>query len=177
MGEIKSTLDLVMEKTKNLSLSSEERQAQKNQETENRIRGLLQKFKDQALNINNFKAKYQKLQKDYDLSGNAPLIKEICGQIELGADNHTWFELLAEFKVSDIEGLTSVLQGFQTALDTAAGQRRKILKDQLSKTNFISGSAVVPNLEGDKAWQEKAGEIRAKFEPLLNQAKTKLLEA
>ena len=50
MAEIKSTLDLVMEKTKNLSLSSEERQAQKNQEIESRIRGLLQKFKDRALN-------------------------------------------------------------------------------------------------------------------------------
>jgi len=34
MGEIKSTLDLVMEKTKNLSLSSEERQEQKNKEIE-----------------------------------------------------------------------------------------------------------------------------------------------
>ena len=177
MGEIKSTLDLVMEKTKNLSLSSEERQAQKNQEIESRVRGLLQKFKDQVLNFDNFKSEYQKLQKDYDLSGNAPLIKEICGQIELGADNHTWFELLAEFKVSDIEGLTSVLQGFQTALDTAAGQRRKTLKDQLAKTHFISGSAVVPNLENDDEWRKEAGEIQAKFEPLLNQAKTKLLDA
>jgi len=177
MGEIKSTLDLVMEKTKNLSLSSEERQAQKNLEIESRIRGLLQKFKGQALNVDNFKSEHQKLQKDYDLAGNAPLIREICGQIELGADNHAWFELLAEFQVSDIEKLTSVLQEFQTALDTAAGQRCKILKDQLAKTHFISGSAVVPNLENDDEWRKDAGEIRAKFEPLLNQTKTKLLHA
>ena len=32
MGEIKSTLDLVMEKTKNLNLSNEEREQQKNKE-------------------------------------------------------------------------------------------------------------------------------------------------
>ena len=175
MAEVKSTLDLVLEKTKNLSLSSEERQAQKNQEIESRIRGLLQKFKDQALNVDNFKAEYQKLHKDYDLLGNAPLIKEICGQIEFGADNHAWFELLAEFKVSDIEGLTSVLQEFQMALDAAAGQRRKILKDQLAKKYFISGSAVVPNLENDDEWQKAAGEIRTEFEAKLNQTKTKLL--
>ena len=42
MGEIKSTLDLVMEKTKNLSLSDEERLGQKNKEIASRIRGLLQ---------------------------------------------------------------------------------------------------------------------------------------
>ena len=177
MGEIKSTLDLVMEKTKNLSLSSEERQAQKNQEIESRIRGLLQKFKDQALNSDKFKAEYQELQKDYDLSGNAPLIKEICGQIEFGADNHAWFELLARFKVADIEKVTSVLQEFDEVIDAAGQEQSKILMDKLAKEHFISGSAVVPNLEADKAWQEKAGQIRAKFEPLLHQAKAELLEA
>ena len=68
MAEIKSTLDLVMEKTKNLSLSSEERQAQKSKEIESRLRGLLQKFKDQALSADKFKSEYQKLKKDYNLS-------------------------------------------------------------------------------------------------------------
>ena len=177
MGEIKSTLDLVMEKTKNLSLSSEERQAQKNQEIESRIRGLLQKFIDQILNVDNFKAEYQKLQKDYDLSGNAPMIKEICGQIEFGADNHAWFELLAQFKVADIETITSVLYEFDEVIDAAAQERSKILLDKLAEGNFISGSAVVPNLEIDDEWRKEAGEIRAKFDPLLSQAKTKLLDA
>ena len=175
MGEIKSTLDLVMEKTKNLSLSSEERQAQKNQETESRIRGLLQKFKDRALNIDNFKSEYQKLRKEYDLAENAHLIKEICGRIELGADNQALFELLDEFKVSDLEGLISVLQEFQTVLETAAGQRREILKDQLAKTHFISGSAVVPNLENDDEWRKEAEEIRARYGLLLDKEKTKVL--
>ena len=58
MAEIKSTLDLVMEKTKNLSLSDEERQGQKNKEIESRICGLLQKFNDQALNIDNLRSEF-----------------------------------------------------------------------------------------------------------------------
>lgn len=49
MAEIKSTLDLVMEKTKDLSLSDEERQGQKNKEIGSRIRGLLNKFQDKAI--------------------------------------------------------------------------------------------------------------------------------
>lgn len=175
MAEIKSTLDLVMEKTKNLSLSSEERTAQKNKDIENRIHGLLRKFKDRALNIDRFKTEYQKLQKNYDLSENTRLIEEISGQIELGEDNRAMFELLAEFEVADIEGLTSVLQEFQTRLDTAAGQRRKVLKAQLAKSHLISGSAVVPNLENDDEWRQQTGEIRTEFEAKLNTAKTKLL--
>jgi len=179
MGEIKSTLDLVMEKTKNLSLSDEERQGQKNKEIESRIRGLLQKFYDQALSVDKLRSEYQKLQKDYDLMGtqNEPLIKEICSQIELGKDNHAFFELLARFKVADIEGISSVLHEFDVVINAAARKQSKILQAKLAKEHFISGPAVVPNLEADKAWQEQAGEIRAEFEPLLNQAKTKLLTA
>ena len=175
MAEIKSTLDLVMEKTKNLSLSSEERQAQKNQEIESRIRGLLQKYKDRALSTDKFESEYQKLQKDYERLETAHLIKEICGQIELEEDNQALFELLAEYKVSDLDGLTSVLQDFQTVLDTAAGKRRKTLKDQLAKKHSISGSAVVPKLENDDEWRKEAGEIHAKYSALLDMEKAKLL--
>ena len=177
MGEIKSTLDLVMEKTKNLSLSDEERQGQKNKEIESRIRGLLQKFNDQALSADKLGSEYRKLQKDYDLPGNAHLIEEICKQIELGKDNHAFFDLLALFKVTDIEGIISVLHEFDDVIDAAARERSKVLQAKLAEAHFISGPAVVPNLEADKAWQEQAGEIRAEFEPLLNQAKTKLLAA
>ncbi len=176
MAEIKSTLDLVMEKTKNLSLSSEERQEQKNKEVESRIRGLLQKFKDQALSADNFKSEYQKLQKDHDLSETAHLIKEICRQIELGKDNQKLFELLAQFKVSNFDGIVSVLQDFHDVIDTAAQKRSKTLKDKLAKTHFISGSAVVPNLEIDDEWRENFGKIRAKFEEKLDRQKNRLTE-
>ena len=175
MGEIKSTLDLVMEKTRNLSLSSEERKEQIAKEVGNRIRGLLQKFKDQALNADQLRSEYQKLKKDYELSENALLIKEIYGQIELGKDNHPWFELLAQLKVADIEAVVSVLHEFDGVIGTAAEERSKALRDKLAEEHFISGSAVVPNLEADIVWQKKAGEIRSEFEGLLRQAKAKLL--
>lgn len=175
MGEIKSTLDLVMEKTKGLNLSDEERRGQKNKEIGSRIRGLLNKFQDEAISFDRFNSEYLKLQKNYDLSGNGHLIKEIYDQIELGADNQAMLALLAEFKPTDIEGLALVLQEFQTALDTAAGQRRMVLKAHLAKTHFVSGSAVVPNLENDAEWQKEAGKIRSEFEARLNQEKTKIL--
>ena len=177
MAEIKSTLDLVMEKTKNLSLSVEERKGQKNKEIGSRIRGLLNKFQDEAISFDRFNSEYQVLKKEYCLkgTGNAHLIKEICDQIDLTKDNQTLIDLLAKLKVTDFEGLTSVLQEFQTARATAARERRKILKEQLAKSHFISGSAVVPYLENNEEWRKEIGQIRVEFETKLNQAKTKLL--
>jgi hypothetical protein len=177
VGEIKSTLDLVMEKTKNLSLSDEERQEQKNKEIRSRIRGLLNRFQDEAISLERFNSEYQVIKKEYSLmrTGNKHLIKEICDQIELAKDNQALFDLLAELKVSDFEMLSSVLLEFQAVSDTAARERRKILKEQLAKTHFISGSAVVPNLDNDDKWRKETEEITVEFKAKLNQAKSKLL--
>jgi hypothetical protein len=177
MAEIKSTLDLVMEKTKNLSLSAEERQGQKNKEIGNRIRGLLNKFEDAAISFDRFNSEYQELKKEYGLTGtgNEQLIKEICDRIELGKDNQVLFDLLAELKVSAIGELLSVLQEFQTVSDMAARDRREILKAKLAKTHLISGSAVVPNLEKDGRWRKELTEIHTKYKRLLAEEKTKLI--
>jgi hypothetical protein len=176
MGEIKSTLDLVMEKTKNLNLSNEEREQQESKEIKNRLRGLVQKFQDNILSTDNLRSDYQKLKKEYGLTNNRLLIEEICSQIQPGKDNQARFDLLAEFKVPDFERLKSVLQEFQTVLDTAAGQRHKILKDQLAKTHFISGSAVVPNLENDDGWRQTSEKIKLKYNRLLDEEKSKILK-
>jgi hypothetical protein len=177
MAEIKSTLDLVMEKTKNMSLSAEERQVQEDKELGSRIRGLLNKFEDKAISFDQFSSEYRALKKEFGLkeTGNEQLVKEISERIEPGADNQALFDLLAEFKRSDFERLKSILQEFQTASDTAARERIESLKEQLAKTHFISGSAVVPNLERDDDWKKEAGEIRAKYSALLDKEKVKLL--
>ena len=176
MGEIKSTLDLVMEKTKNLNLSNAEKEQQKNKEIKNRLRGLVQKFQDNILDTDNLRSEYQKLKKEYGLNNHRHLIAEICSQIQPGKDNQALFDLLAEFKVSNSERLKSVLEEFRTTLDTAAKQRRTILKDHLTKTYFISGSAVVPNLENDDQWRKAAGKIKAKYDQLLDEEKARVLK-
>ena len=84
-------------------------------------------------------------------------------------------DLLSQFAESSIEGITSVLQDFDTAIQTAAAAQTQIAKDALASAHFISGSAVVPNLESDEAWRTKAGQIHAKFQQLLNEEKTRLI--
>ena len=178
MGEIKSTLDLVMEKTKNLNLSNEEKQEHQTKEIAGRLRGLLQKFKDQLITMEQFNSEYRILSKEYNLAGaqNKHLIKEVCGQIKLGQDNQMLFDLLSQYTDSSLEGIISVIKNFNKELEAAAGQQTKTLKGELAKTHFISGSAIVPNLERAPAWRQKAGEIEAQYIRLLEAEKTNVLE-
>ncbi|MGD2097990.1 MAG: hypothetical protein PVG35_10440 [Desulfobacterales bacterium] len=177
MGEIKSTLDLVMEKTKNLNLSDAEKQNQKNKEIESRLRGLVQKYQDGLISMEQFTAEYETLRKDHTITGNqnVQLLKVVCSKIVLGKDNQALLSLLSRFADSDIEGLTSVLQDFNTAIQAAAEAQNQIVKDRLASEHLITGSAVVPNLQRDEDWHKMVADIRAKFDELLRQAKIKLL--
>lgn len=179
MGEIKSTLDLVMEKTKNLNLSDAEKQDQKNKEIGSRLGGLLQKFEDQIITREQFKSKYQVMREEYNLTGNQHehLIKAVCARINLGSKNQALMDLLSQFADSNIEGIASVLQEFDTALQSAAAEQTQIARERLAGKHFITGSAVVPNLQTDPAWRKKVQAMQVSFGDLLNQAIAKLLAA
>jgi RNA polymerase-interacting CarD/CdnL/TRCF family regulator len=104
------------------------------------------------------------------------LIRVLCGRIELGKDNEELLGLLSQFADSDIEGITSVLQEFDTAIQTAAAAQAQIAKDKLASEHFISGSAVLPNLESDPAWRQMAEEIQVQYSRLLEEEKAKISE-
>ncbi|MBW2540329.1 MAG: hypothetical protein JRE27_12120 [Deltaproteobacteria bacterium] len=48
------------------------------------------------------------------------------------------------------------------------GQKRiRLLKEDLAANGFISGSAVLPNLEADKVWLAEVRKAKEKFEKRL----------
>ncbi len=55
MAEIKSTIDLIMERTKNLSASPQEREDYQRREREKHIRGLVLRLLDDSLTLDDIK--------------------------------------------------------------------------------------------------------------------------
>jgi hypothetical protein len=175
MSEIKSTLDLVMEKTKHLHLTSEERQTQKNLEIKKRMNGLLQKFLDQTLSMIELKTAYDHLKKDGNLSDHTIFINEIFNRLNPDGDNQALLGLLKEFCGVNPEGLESVLTAYRKAVDSAARTRTAELKAALAREHHVSGSAVVPNLDADPQWLKEAAALRAKFEKQLDRQRSEVL--
>ena len=163
MGEIKSTLDLVMEKTKHLSLSAEEKQNQKKVELEKRMNGLLQKYQDQILSVEQVHTEYARLRQELSLPDDSFLINQTMNKIDLTGDNRSLLELLKQFCGSGIAGIESILNEFQDEYNSAASYRLVELREELAAKHSISGSAVVPNLQADEAWQAEAAEIRSRY--------------
>jgi hypothetical protein len=176
MGEIKSTLDLVLEKTKNLTLSSEEQEEQKQKEIENRIKGMMQKYQDGILSKNQLLTDFEMLKQDYNVPQNDSLINEITKRIEPDQDNQPLLELLQECCTIDTAAIESIIDDFRKAHLTASQNRMELLKEELAQQYNIAGSAVLPNLDADEQWRQEAREMRAGYEDQFNRLKDSLLD-
>lgn len=171
MGEIKSTLDLVMEKTRNLKLSAEEKQAHKQSEIASRIKGMLQKLQDGILPENQFNSDYERLKTEVGLSDDSPLIDEIFSRLDPAGDAQVFLNVLKECCRCETAPIKSMIDDYRIAHQQAARQRSRQVEKFLAKKYSITGTAVVPNLDADEEWQQQVQDMRRDFKDRLSQAK------
>jgi len=174
MSEIKSTLDLVMEKTRHLTLSQEEKKAQKEIEVRKRLQGLLQKYQDNLLRKENLQKELDNLKIAYDLNVDEMLTDLLLNSLKLGRDNTAFLELLSDIFGLNLSGLETIFHNFKDTVKSATKKRVGQIKTDLSKNRFISGPAVVPNLESDREWLSMLSHIMDEFDQILNKEKAAL---
>ncbi len=167
MAEIKSTLDLVLEKTRHLTLSEEEKRQQKNMEARNRLAGLLQRYQDSILDINKLGEELDRLVQAGDGPDESMVRDEVMERIELGRDNRHWLQLLQARYRLDTSGVQKMEEGFRHAVEEAAGRREAEIRAELERDRHISGSAVAPHLDADHNWGTVRQAIAADFQPRL----------
>jgi hypothetical protein len=175
MGEIKSTLDLVLEKTRHLSQTSEEKQAQTLKNSENRINGLLQKYVDGLFSLEQLQRDYEKIIAEFKLPNHAALAGQVIRRLDPGQDNRVLFDLLDLCCHLDSSGLADVINQYQARYQKAAQVRMEALKENLAQKYNISGSAVIPDLDTDDNWRREAQAMTAAVEEKLKQEKERLI--
>ena len=170
MAEIKSTLDLVMEKTRHLTLSKVEKQKQDRLDEQKLFKGLLQRYQDDLLSLEQLKGKMLRMQKSSAENGEW-MRSDVLDRIDLDMDNTHWLAILKEYFRLDCSGLESILKEYNMELNKAENQWRNNLRDTLAKTHNIKGSAVVPNIEADTHWKDEKAEIQARTRKRLDRKK------
>jgi hypothetical protein len=163
MAEIKSTLDIIMEKAKKFSVTEEERQGFKRQELEGKIKGLVQKTIDGILDSQRFQVEVTALQaKDKDLVDQV-LKEELVTRLELEENSQELLKMLEYVAGSASSGVRKVLADFEKKGEKQKEIRRKTLLESFQKKG-ISGSAIVPNLNADPQWLRARSETRLQLQ-------------
>ncbi len=161
MTEIKSTIDLIMERTKSLSASPEERESYQRQEREKRLRGLLQRLLDDNLTLDGAKDELEKEKKNGSAAEVTGVVKDaLAGHVDPEADNERLFRIINELAGTPAETLLETL----TACREEATSRKAVLAERQKKeleSKGITGPAVLPNAEADPQWEACRAETLA----------------
>ncbi len=160
MGEIKSTLDLVMERTRHLSLSEEEKASQTQAAYAKRLQGLLQQYGDQVFTRADFLKRFEALQTEMGRAEQQVPVEALIAHIDPDQDNARWLALMAHVAPALCDPLQAHLDDYRlqrSDLLAAGGQDQR---DRLFREHGISGTAVMPNPGQDPACRQNLSRLR-----------------
>lgn len=175
MAEIKSAIELAMERTKGLVMDEEEKKAALIQEAENRLKGMVRRYLDGTLEVDDFRINFEKLELDKRAKRDL-LVDLIVREFDVG-EYARLFDLL---HVAD-EGmdeslkkeLNSLHRQFSQEVEKKNGAVRKRILERLRKMD-ITGSALEPNVAAWDEWKEAVSETKQAFKGRLRQWKDRV---
>jgi DNA-binding protein YbaB len=162
MAEIKSTLDIIMEKAKKFSVTEEEKKAFKRQEMEGKIKGLIQKYLDGLVDMERLKEDIAVLRKDDPEELDHLFRQEAVDRIQPGENSAPLLRVLSSAVGMDTGPIKKLLNDFDRETKQKRVRRERALGEEFRKKG-ISGSAVIPNLDADEEWGKVASEAKEAF--------------
>ena len=166
MGEIRSTMDIIMEKAKGLTMSEEEKEAFRKKETEGKVRGLFQRFLDGFIDAERLKDEIGSLGEERYAIARETLIRECMGRMEPGADNTILLDALENAAGLDIAPIRKIILDYNQDLEQQKMDRKQVLQKNLEGLG-ISGTAVTPNIHADQEWSIHLSEMNKGFQEKL----------
>jgi len=162
MAEIKSTLDIIMERAKGITVTEEEKAQFKRRDLEEKVRGLLHKALGGVMDLDRLSDQLAGLDKADREVAMAVLLQQCLGNVDPEGDNKTVLAILEHLLKVDTTSVTGLLAEFHESLEKGKTDQGEKIKKRLRKAG-ISGSAVVPNILAAPDWHRYISELREKF--------------
>ena len=177
MGEIKSTLELAMERTKKFALSDKEKEEMKQKEVLQKASSFFHRYRDGHLSLNEVRKEVEKMEEKTATTVKQFLLSQWIDALSLDDDNEGTLKGIESFKQRNIDEVT---QKFHHLLSQYQGEKDKVketMRVQLAealKKEGIYGSAVEPNLEKSDLWKKENEKLDLPYKVKLEEIKEQL---
>jgi hypothetical protein len=162
MGEIKSTLELIMEKTKGLTMTDEEKRRFKEEEIVRDVKGLVQRFIDGFYDIERVKEEVAGVAQDRRRIFLSSLRKEMLARVNPEIENESLFKFMEAVLAMDVSSLRKRVAVLRAEMDAERRQKEKTVAKKM-RDRGVSGSAVIPNPQNDPDWVAYVVAARKRF--------------
>jgi hypothetical protein len=180
MGEIKSTWDVVMEKTKRLKVTPRDRERIKREALTSRANGIFHRYMDAQGNQAYLQKELEAVKGKEREALKRKLLLLLLDSIDFSKDNDkviTGIETLKGKMVEEtVERLRLLASEFEASRDERAREIEGILLRRLAARG-ISGSAVQPSLKGQRDWIEALEGLQGEYGNRLEALKQELLNS
>lgn len=179
MAEIKSTLDIVMEKTKNMTQTDDDRASQKRKDRKNQAKSLMLKIVDGMLVLERLDDQIKEVAGEDAPAVRAALYEILLENVAIDHDNSVLIEainILSPDSDDIIEKIGAVLQEYNHGLSGLMDSFGDRAREALHKKG-ISGPAIQPKVESDPAFGSAREELKERYQQRLGQTKAKWLQA
>ncbi|HDM10566.1 MAG: hypothetical protein JRI39_11325 [Deltaproteobacteria bacterium] len=151
MGEIRSTLDIIMEKAKNLEVTEEEKAELQRKETVNKAKGMLQKYLDGLLGMEDISSEIQNMSQVAQGWARDALKNECMERIDFEKDNTQILLLLEQVLGLDTRGVRDLIEEFRSDFSREAERIKQQMEEEL-RNKGIKGTAIVINHKASPDW-------------------------
>jgi hypothetical protein len=166
MAEIKSAVELAMERTKGLRLSNEEKEKLKEEEIQTRARGLVNRYLEADFHTRDVERELARLDPPERKEMEILILQYLSEAIDLDRENDLVFRGLESFREGNKGLIEKMEELIQRYTEKKGREYQKVEKDLLAdlERRGVTGSAVQPAVEGTEAWEKARARIRPEFE-------------
>lgn len=177
MAEIKSTLELALERTKKYALSEKEREEIKQKELQERIQSLFHRYREDRLHLADLQREMGRMEEASRQAVKEGLLRLWMEELSLEGENERLLkgiEWLKGVSLEEVrESLRRLISHYQDARDQVALDFRARSLETLKAEGF-SGEAIEPNLEADPSFQKARSELEQRYRAQLDEIKKRL---
>jgi hypothetical protein len=177
VGEIKSTLELAMERTKKFAVSQKEREEMKQKEVSQKATSLFHRYREGNLPLNEILKEIDKMDQKTAATVKELLLSQWTDALSLNDDDGRLLKGIESLKGRSID---EVRQRFHSLLSQYQGEKEKNKEEvkgrftEALKKDGIYGSAVEPKLEGSELWKKEIEKLDQSLRMKLGEIKEQL---
>ena len=177
MGEIKSTLELAMERTKKFAISDKEKEEIKQREILQKATSLFHRYREGHLPLNELLKEIEKMDKRTSTTVKESLLSQWIDALSLEENAERILKGIESLKRRSID---EGKQKFHHLLSQYQKEKEKIKEEVKAqfitdlKERDIYGSAVEPNLEGGEHWKKEKEKLDNSYKTKLEEIKEQL---
>jgi hypothetical protein len=177
VGEIKSTLELAMERTKKFAISEKEKEEIKQKEILQKVASLFHRYREGHLPLNEILKEIEKMEQKTATMVKESLLSQWIDALSLDDDNERILKGIESFKQRNIDEVKQKFRHLLSQYQDEKGKIKEEVKIQFTEAlrkEGIYGSAVEPKIEGGEFWKKEKEKLDHSYKKKLEEIKEQL---